>query len=53
MLVSEPGEFSYGLGATVLGRVMWTFREANTDNPDPYIQYLARRQVVPDRPVHY
>ena len=38
---------------TVLGRVMWTFREANTDNPDPYIQYLARRQVVPDRQVHY
>ena len=38
---------------TTLGHVLWTFREANTSHPDPVTRYVAQRQLIPDRQVHY
>ena len=36
---------------TVLGKVLWNFREEHVDNPDSYIGYLAQRGLIPDRQI--
>lgn len=36
---------------TVLGKVLWNFREEHVDDPDSYIGYLAQRGLIPDRQI--
>ena len=38
---------------TVLGKMLWKFREENLEHPDPYTQYFARRSLIPDRQIHF
>ena len=36
---------------TVLGKLLWKFREENLDHPDAYTRYLAQRSLIPDRQI--
>lgn len=36
---------------TVLGKLIWEFREEHVDHPDPYVRYLAQRGLIPDRQI--
>lgn len=38
---------------TVLGRMLWKFRESYADHSDPDIRALAQRSLVPDRQVQF
>ena len=38
---------------TVLGKVLWKLREEHLDSPDAATQFLARRNLVPDRQIQY
>lgn len=38
---------------TVLGKLLWKFREGNLENPDAYTRYLAQRSLIPDRQIHF
>ncbi len=38
---------------TVLGKLLWKFREENLDHPDAYTRYLAQRSLIPDRQIQF
>ena len=38
---------------TVLGNLLWRFRETHADDPDADTRLLARRQLIPDRQIQY
>ncbi len=38
---------------TVLGKLLWNFRESNLDHPDAYTRYLAQRSLIPDRQIQF
>ena len=38
---------------TVLGKVLWNFREEHVDDSDTYIGYLAKRGLIPDRQIQF
>ena len=38
---------------TVLGKVLWNFREEHVNHPDSYVGYLAQRGLIPDRQIQF
>ncbi len=38
---------------TVLGKLLWKFREGNLENPDAHTRYLAQPSLMPDRQIHF
>jgi D-proline reductase (dithiol) PrdB len=38
---------------TVLGKILWNFREDHVDDSDAYVGYLAKRGLIPDRQIQY
>ena len=36
---------------TVLGKMLWKFREEHVDHSDSYTRYLAQRGLIPDRQI--